>query len=106
MKTLFKGLLVTLLVYAGLSLLGCAANFTLTVFGNANLDDAVNAEDIEYLKGILNGTKNLTEFADANFDGNINESDIGQIQAIIDGTRSALTIKENSGRIVTIKMPV
>jgi iron complex transport system substrate-binding protein len=98
--------LLVFLACSGLTIIGGGADFTLTVFGNANLDDLVDAEDIEYLKGILNGTRAATEFADANYDGKVDEADIDQVQAIINRTEDVLSFKETSGRIVSLKMPV
>ena len=52
----------------------------LTVY-NANLDDAIDENDVEYVRGIIDGTEDETQFADANYDGKIDEDDIVQIEA-------------------------
>ncbi len=55
------------------------------VYGNANMDNYVNADDITYIQLIIDGKKAATKYADANFDGVIDSKDIQQVQDIIDG---------------------
>ena len=68
--------------------------FTLDIFGNANMDDAINEEDIEYIKEVISGKNKGTELADANYDGKIDQNDITQIEHIISGTEENLTIMQ------------
>ena len=79
---------------------------TLTVYGNANLDDIIDEDDIEYVQGIIDGTKDETQFADANYDGQIDEDDISQIELIIAGVEDELVILDMDNRTVTVPMPV
>ena len=79
---------------------------TLTVYGNANLDDVIDEDDIEYVRGIIDGTEDETKFADANYDGHIDEDDVAQIELIIAGEEEKLTILDMSNRTVTVPMPV
>jgi len=83
-----------------------AADYTLGIFGNANMDDIVDDNDIEYLKGIIEGINEPTKLADANYDGNINEDDISQIELIITGDEEELTIVDSYNMTTTIKKPV
>jgi iron complex transport system substrate-binding protein len=46
-----------------------ASDFTLQIFGNANMDDTIDELDIEYVRGIIDGANEPTQFADANYDG-------------------------------------
>ncbi|HNQ44284.1 MAG TPA: ABC transporter substrate-binding protein, partial [Candidatus Cloacimonadota bacterium] len=62
-----------------------ASDYTLDIFGNANMDAVVDEVDIEYVWGIIGGTNEVTELADANYDGEIDEEDITQIELIIAG---------------------
>jgi len=78
---------------------------TLTVYGNANMDDIIDENDIEYVQGIIDGTEDETQFADANYDGKIDEDDIAQIEAIIAGEEDELTILDMANRTVTVPMP-
>jgi len=79
---------------------------TLTVYGNANLDDIIGEDDVEYVRGIIDGTEDETQFADANYDGQIDEDDIAQIELIIAGEEEELTILDMFNRTVTVPMPV
>jgi iron complex transport system substrate-binding protein len=79
---------------------------TLTVYGNANSDDIIDENDIEYVRGIIDGTRDKTQFADANYDGQIDEDDISQIELIIAGGEENLTILDMDNRTVTVPMPV
>ncbi|MEN3037357.1 ABC transporter substrate-binding protein [Methanothrix sp.] len=83
-----------------------AYDFTLEIFGNANMDDAINEEDVAYIQGILNNEDKVTEFADANYDGKIDSNDIDQIEAIIHNEEKELTLLDSAGRVATIKMPI
>jgi len=83
-----------------------ASDFTLEIFGNANMDDTIDELDVEYVQGIIDGTNDETEFADANCDGEIDEEDIAQIEQIIAGEETELTVIDSANRVVTLKMPV
>jgi len=83
-----------------------ADDYTLEIFGNANMDDTIDADDIEYVEGIIDGLNEATELADANYDGRIDEEDIDQIELIIHDEETELTLIDGADRIVTIKMPV
>jgi len=83
-----------------------ADNYTLGIFGNANMDDTIDEEDIEYVRGIIDSTNEATELADANYDGTIDEDDIKQIELIIAGEERELTIIDSVGNIVTIDLPL
>lgn len=83
-----------------------AAGYTLGIFGNANLDDTIDENDIEYVRGIIRGTNDATELADANYDGQIDEDDIVQIELIIAGEEGELTIIDSSGRTITVTCPI
>lgn len=83
-----------------------ASDFTLEIFGNANMDDTIDELDIKYVQGIIDGTNEPTLLADANYDDTIDEKDITQIELIIDGEEKKLTLEDRAGRVVTINMPV
>jgi iron complex transport system substrate-binding protein len=83
-----------------------AYDFTLSVYGNANMDDVLDDKDLEYLRGILSGTNEKTQFADANYDGIINEADITQIESIISSDPAILTLVDNQGITVQVDTPV
>lgn len=83
-----------------------ASDFTLDIFGNANMDDTIDEQDIEYVQGIIDGTKDETDLADANYDGTIDEEDITQIELIIDGDEKELTIIDDMGDAVIVQEPI
>jgi iron complex transport system substrate-binding protein len=82
-----------------------ASDFTLQIFGNANMDDTIDEQDIGYVQEIIDSSKDKTELADANHDGKIDKDDIAQIESIINRTEKELTILDNNDRVVTIKWP-
>ena len=83
-----------------------AADYTLDVFGNANMDDTIDEDDIAYVEGIIDGTNERTELADADYDGEVDADDITQIEQIIGGEEKELTIIDTVGSIVTIDKPL
>jgi iron complex transport system substrate-binding protein len=83
-----------------------ASDYTLGIFGNANLDDTIDEDDIEYVKGVIDGTNDATELADANYDGEIDEEDIAQIELIIEGAEPALTFIDAQNNAITVNKPI
>lgn len=83
-----------------------ASEFTLEIFGNANMDDTLDELDIEYVQGIIDGTNDETELADANYDGEIDEADLEQIEAILDGSEEKLTYVDMLGEPETVNKPI
>jgi iron complex transport system substrate-binding protein len=83
-----------------------ASDFTLEIFGNANMDDTIDEQDIEYVQGIIDGTNDETDLADANYDGTIDEQDIAQIKSIIESDEKKITIIDSADRIVTVEEPI
>ncbi len=99
----------------GLAVLACAMlvimpavadDYTLDIFGNANMDDTIDEDDVAYVEGIIAGTNDETELADANYNGVIDEDDITQIELIIAGEDEEITIIDSADRVVTVKKPV
>jgi iron complex transport system substrate-binding protein len=83
-----------------------ASDFTLPIFGNANMDDTIDELDIEYVQGIIDGAKEMTQLADANYDGKIDKDDMAQIDLIILGEEKKLTYIDNFGEAETINEPI
>jgi len=81
-------------------------NFTLDIFGNANMDDTIDEKDIAYVEGVIKGTNAATNLSDANYDGKIDIQDEDQIDKIIHRENKELTIVDSSKRIVSVKKPV
>lgn len=83
-----------------------ASDYTLEIFGNANMDETIDEMDITYVEGIIKGTNAATNLSDANYDGKIDEKDITQIGQIISGEEKALTLIDSADKIVTVKKPL
>lgn len=97
------GILICVIVA---SLMANAADFVLEIYGNANMDEYLNQKDIQYLEGIINGTKPATMLADANFDGKVDNADIEQARAILDGKETKITYIDMLGENETINVPI
>jgi iron complex transport system substrate-binding protein len=104
--TILSALLITLT--ASISTLGTGSeeDYTLGIFGNANMDSSIDEADIAYVQGVIQGTNDASNLSDANYDGNIDQSDIDQINLIIQGTEKKLTVIDDSGRTVTVNKPI
>jgi len=83
-----------------------AANFTLGIFGNANMDDTIDEMDVIYVEGIIDGSNECTSLADANKDGEIDEKDVTQIEQIINGEEEELLYIDCSGEAATVHKPI
>jgi len=83
-----------------------ASDHILGIFGNANMDEVINEADVEYVRGIIEGTNDATDLADANCDGEIDVGDVDQIDRIISGDEDEITIIDTTGRTVTINKPL
>ena len=96
------------LVALGLMLIlfASAQEITLNIFGNANMDQQIDEEDISYLQGILEGKNDKTNLSDANQDGGVDESDLDQIRQIIDGTESEIYYVNAFGNASRVKHPL
>lgn len=82
-----------------------ATGLTLEIYGNANLDDRVDENDITYVNNIIAGTSNSTQFADANLDGKIDSDDVTQINKIINGEATQLSLLDGNRKELTISLP-
>jgi iron complex transport system substrate-binding protein len=88
------------------SMAASAADFTLSIYGNANMDDTIDDQDIAYVQDVIHGTKAATNLTDSNLDGEINDLDVIQIEQIINGTEKEITIIDSANRTVTVKLPI
>ncbi len=101
------GLLMAIMFAAlSLAMTAEASVDLLRVFGNANMDDAINEADAEFVQGIISGSNAPTKLADANYDGKIDSQDIDRINEIIKGEEKEITVSDSIDRNVTIKMPI
>jgi iron complex transport system substrate-binding protein len=103
MKTISILMLSSLLLLAAPSV---AAGDTLHIFGNANMDDVINDEDIAALEAMIGGSEEETELADADHDGDLDEDDMVRVREIIQGEPTEITLIDSVDRVVTVKVPV
>ena len=79
------------------------------VYGNANNDSYLNADDVKQLKEIINNGldwKKDFPYADANNDGKVNNDDITYVQNFIDGKSQLMYYTTNTGATDYVHFPV
>ncbi|OPY50228.1 MAG: Cobalamin-binding protein precursor [Methanosaeta sp. PtaU1.Bin060] len=103
----FKHLFVALIMLFALAMSEAVGlGYVLHVFGNANMDDDVNDQDLKYLGEIIEGKAQATALADADNNSKIDEADLQQVEKIINGTQSEITIIDSDNRTVTVRQPL
>jgi len=103
MKT---GTLAGIIAVLLLTLPVSASDYTLGIFGNANGDETINLEDVEYAERIVLGLDDQNQLADAKYDDKIDILDVTRIELIILGEEKELTLIDSADRIVTVNKPV
>lgn len=83
-----------------------ASDYTLEIFGNANMDDKIDEADVTHIEAIIASSTSPTPLSDANGDGEVDGSDIDQVQRIINGIMEQLIVMDEANRTVRIDMPV
>ncbi len=79
---------------------------TLEVYGNADMDDKIDSDDVTYLQDIIAGNAEETQFADANHDGVVNQTDVDQVNAILNSQATYITLLDGNGELLTVSLPV
>ncbi|MBW2635916.1 MAG: ABC transporter substrate-binding protein [Deltaproteobacteria bacterium] len=97
---------ITMLLLLFCTLPAAASDYTLGIFGNANEDDTIDMQDVEYTERIVLGLDDQTQLTDAKYDNEINILDVTQIELTILGREKELTILDSLNRIVTVNKPV
>ncbi|OPY54597.1 MAG: corrinoid ABC transporter substrate-binding protein [Methanosaeta sp. PtaU1.Bin112] len=97
---------LTMILTSSMVFLGQASDDVLGIFGNANMDNMLDDKDIDYVKGIIDGTNTATKLSDSNLDGKINENDLDHIDQIIAGDEKELTFVDSYGKNVTVHLPI
>ena len=84
-----------------------AADYTLQIFGNANMDDVIDEQDLDVVEAMIGGAETVqTELSDADHDGDLDEDDRDLIERIIRGDPTTFTLIDSAGRVVSVKTPV
>ena len=99
-------IMMMLLSYALPVACAYAPDYTLEIFGNANMDGNIDQKDIDYVEGVTKGINPTTNLSDANYDGKVDLQDIDQIEKIISGEEKVLTVIDSAEKIVSVRMPV
>ncbi len=81
-------------------------SFSLSIFGNANMDYTIDEQDVNYLEEVIGKTKAATNLSDANLDGSIDDKDVELVNEIIRGDEKEISVIDESGKTVTIKEPL
>lgn len=101
-----KHIMVFMLVLSILMPSVYAGGYILHIFGNANMDDTIDERDLDCLRDIIDGKKEITELADANYDGKIDSVDLEQVERIIKGTQTEITLIDSDSKTITVKQPL
>jgi iron complex transport system substrate-binding protein len=106
-SNILHGCIILILVFSLCHVVSAdsALDFTLKIYGNANMDEDINDLDVRYAEQIIAGKEKETKYADANNDGTIDEADVALIRQIIDKTASSIIIDDGSDRVVTLPYP-
>jgi len=102
---ILAGMIATLLLLCCM-MPAAASDCTLGIFGNANEDETIDVQDVEYTQRIVLGLNDQTELADAKYDDKVDILDVTQIELIILGWEKELTFIDNTKRVVTVKKPI
>jgi iron complex transport system substrate-binding protein len=82
-----------------------AMDLTLEIYGNANMDDKIDASDVAYIQQIISGARDSTQFADANKDGIVDSADIAQVNAIINRNAEKLYLLDGNKDDISVSLP-
>ncbi len=78
----------------------------LWVYGNANEDDRIDDEDLDYLKGVVAMENPSTTLSDANCDGEVDWDDVEYLQRILDSDEMDVYYIDNYYRVAEVSWPV
>ena len=84
------------------------AGYYALVFGNADGDTDIDADDVALINEIIAGSKSFKDYklADANRDGSVTSKDAELVQDIIDGKATTVDVIDCYGKIVTTPYPI
>jgi iron complex transport system substrate-binding protein len=82
------------------------SDYTLEIFGNANMDGIIDEMDITYIEGVINARNIPTLLSDANGDGIVDDRDAEQVEKILKGTEEQIILIDDANRTIKIDMPV
>ena len=106
MRTNILAGITTIMLLLCCTLPAAASDYTLGIFGNANEDETIDMQDVEYTERIILGLNEQTQLADAMYDNRINILDVTQTELIILGREKELTFIDAADNMATVKMPI
>ncbi|MCI5130217.1 MAG: hypothetical protein D3904_01555, partial [Candidatus Electrothrix sp. EH2] len=83
-----------------------ADHHVLSIFGNANHDHVIDMRDVTCIELIIQGLRTPDPLADASQDKRVDTLDVALTQQIILGNQSSITLLDETGKPLTIPMPV
>ena len=107
-RSIWKWIALTLLIIfaASTASIAISYDFTLNIFGNANMDGKIDQADVDLIQEIINGSKETTQLADANLDGIVDQSDIEQAQALIENRAERVSLIDGNQKNLTLELPL
>ncbi|MFA6710605.1 MAG: hypothetical protein WCR24_05860 [Candidatus Methanomethylophilaceae archaeon] len=78
----------------------------LMIYGNSDLDDDLDSDDITMLQAIIDGTEEATDYSDANCDGVINSDDISVINKLIAGESTVAYYNDSTNGATAVNFPI
>ncbi len=78
----------------------------LWVYGNANEDDVIDENDVEYLKGVIDGDNPATTLCDANLDGEVDWDDVEYVERILASDEMDVFYIDNYNLNAKVSWPV
>ena len=106
MRTNILAGITTIMLLLCCTLPAAASDYTLGIFGNANEDETIDMQDVEYTERTILGLNEQTQLADAMYDNRINILDVTQTELIMLGREKELTFIDAADNTATVKMPI
>ena len=78
----------------------------LNVLGNANMDDEIDNNDVEFVKKVITSKTNNNFYCDANHDGNVDKKDLDFIRTMIDGTTEEVYYVNVADEVKSVQVPI
>lgn len=81
-------------------------NVTLPMFGNADENGTIDSADVEYIKGVIAGTKTNNAMCDANQDGKVDNEDVALVEKIMKKQKCKIFYTNVDGKVASVNIPV
>ncbi|MCQ2079557.1 MAG: dockerin type I domain-containing protein [archaeon] len=78
----------------------------LTIYGNANLDDSIDNDDVAYIEAVINGSGKKTAYCDANQDGKVDSEDVEIVKKFISKTPCKMYYDDIKTGVASVDFPI